>query len=420
MKNIKIFLTACFITTAVLASGSSAPADPNTNSGITTAADPNSNSTTTITANPNTKPKTSIAAVIVQTKKSNIHVPKPPDIETIELVVCPAEDLPALKYRLLPSRKDIVDCNAAELYIEAVESLPENVNLDELLQMPLGQLPIEQVEAVLRDFEPALKLLAEAAVCSNCNWKDVQTDVVSLEFLAGLKRLTKVVILQSRLQIKQGQYIQAVTSIRTGLAMARHIANTPTVLQGLVGITTASTVLRQVEEFIQAPGSPSLFRSLQDLPQPFINPDRFLTDEQKRRYQSRLGMMMPGMMMPGTGMPGGSGKYSPKKSSSKKRYTGKPGPSYSRRHITDLTSRLDRLIAAIGCLEGIRFYATIGDGQFPDSLTETAEIRLPKDPITNRPFLYYHQGDKIVLESATSPKDKDPVKVIRYEIMMKR
>jgi len=432
MKSIKIFLTACFVVTAVLASGSSVPADPNTNAKTTATSDPNISLENTAADDLDTSPEVSTAAVIVQAEKSNIHVPKPPDIETIEMVVCPAEELPVFKYRLLPSRNDIVDCNAAELYVKAVESLPESVELDELFQMPLGQLPIERAETVLQEFGPALKLLAEASVCSNCNWEDVQTDGISLELLGGLKRLTRVIVLQSRMQIKQGQYTQAVASIRTALAMARHIANTPTVLQGLVGIATASTVLKQVEEFIQAPSSPSLFLSLQNLPQPFIDPGKFLTEEQKRGHRARPGMMMPGMMMPG-----GNSKFSPKfgkrkfkgrggtkkldiQSGMSEQQTVKPGPSYTRQHISELTDRLDRLIAAIGCLEGIRFYATIGGGQPPDNLNEPTEIRFPKDPITNRQFLYYRRGDKVILESPASPGDNESAKNIRYEIMMKR
>ena len=98
----------------------------------------------------------------------------------------------------------------------------------------------------------------------------------------------------------------------------------------------------------------------------------------------------------------------------------KPDSSYSRRRMTELTNRLDRLIAAMECLEGIRFYATIGNGQLPDNLNEIAEIRLPKDPVTNRPFRYYRWGDKAVLESPAYSKDKGSEKVIRYEIMMKK
>ena len=423
MKRIIIFLIVCSIVTAALANTSSA-ADPNTNSQITTAADLKTNSKITTTADPNMNAEASPAAVITPTGKTKVHIVKALDIETIGLAIYPAEDLPEFKYRLLPNRNDIVDCNAEDLYIEAIESLPENIDLDELLRIPLSEFPIKRVETILRDFEPALKLLAEAAVCSNCRWEDTKAGSVSLEFLGGLKSLTKVIVLQSRLQIKKGQYTQAVTSIRTGLAMARHIAGTPNLVQGVVGIATASTILKQVEEFIQAPGSPSLFRSLQDLPQPFINPNKFSFDEGKREEHrahwrretgGRWKPGMPGQPGPGMGMPPG-----PFGRGQQTEQSEKPESSYSRRHITELTSRLDRIVAAMGCLEGIRFYATIGDGQFPDNLNETAEIRLPKDPITNRPFRYYRQGDKVILELPTYPEDKSSEKVIRYEIIMKQ
>lgn len=411
MKSITIFLIVCSIVTVALANDSSASADPNTNSKITIAADPNMNA------------EASTTAVITPTGKTKVHIVKAPDIETIGLAIYPAEDLPEFKYRLLPNRNDIVDRNAEDLYIEAIDSLPDGIDLDELLQIPLSELPIEPAETTLQNFKPVLKLLAEAAVCGNCRWEDTKAGSVSLEFLGGVKNLTKVIVLQTRLQIKQGQYTQAVTSIRTGFAMARHIADTPNLVQGMVGITTASIVLKQVEEFIQAPGSPSLFLSLQNLPQPFINPNKFSFDKGEREgRRSRWPRKTGGMMMPGMGSPMGGGGYTPKSFStdSQTEQKEKPESSHSRRHITELAGRLDRIVAAMGCLEGIRFYATIGDRQFPDNLNETAEIRLPRDPITNRPFRYYRQGDKVILESPTSPKDKDSEKVIRYEIIMKQ
>jgi len=409
VKSVVVLIIVISCVTSVLADPNSVPTDPNSNSEVTT-------------ADPNSAPQAKLITKLKDRLKTKKGIPEPVDnipaekpktqtlspseIKSISLVMFPAEDLPALKYRLLPRRKYLIEGDAAELYVKAVESLPESVELDELLEVPLDEFEIEKAETVLEDLQPVLELLDQAALCKDCLWHNAEDNTVSLEFLSGLKTLSKVIVLQSRTQIKQGQFTQALSSIRTGIAMARHISNTPKAVQGLAGVATASTILKQIEEFIQSQGAPSLFRSLQDLPQPLINVGEFINDKPKYKHVYKKMSDVP-FSSRFVGPPGFEGDINNPE---------EPEPSYSHQHIRQLVTRLDRHVAAMQCLEGIRLYMTINDGQLPDNLTGITEIRLPKDPVTHKPFMYHRGDNKFILESPAMPKKKDNKKVIRYEI----
>jgi hypothetical protein len=58
---------------------------------------------------------------------------------------------------------------------------------------------------------------------------------------------------------------------------------------------------------------------------------------------------------------------------------------------------LDRRIASLQCVEGIRAYAATHDGKLPDSLADLVETPAPLDPVTNQPFAYELKGDTGVL-----------------------
>src|SRR5262249_42389298 len=63
------------------------------------------------------------------------------------------------------------------------------------------------------------------------------------------------------------------------LAMSRHIAETPTVINALVGVSVANSSLDQLVEFVQQPGSPNLYWALMSLPRPLIDIRRGLQGE---------------------------------------------------------------------------------------------------------------------------------------------
>ncbi len=83
-----------------------------------------------------------------------------------------------------------------------------------------------------------------------------------------------------------------------------------------------------------------------------------------------------------------------------------------------LMARLNRFVAALQCVEGIRFHVASA-GRLPGSLAEITDIRLPYDPVTNRPFDYFVQEGKTVLAAPTGPKDARGAKEIWFELELK-
>ncbi len=83
-----------------------------------------------------------------------------------------------------------------------------------------------------------------------------------------------------------------------------------------------------------------------------------------------------------------------------------------------LMARMNRFVAALQCVEGIRFHVASA-GQLPESLAEITDIRLPYDPVTNVPFYYSVQETRAVLAAPTGPKDVRGAKEIWFELELK-
>ncbi len=63
---------------------------------------------------------------------------------------------------------------------------------------------------------------------------------------------------RARMQIADGQYDDAVETLKTGYALSRHVAAGPTLIHALVGMAIADMMNRQIEDLIQQPGAPNL------------------------------------------------------------------------------------------------------------------------------------------------------------------
>ncbi len=59
--------------------------------------------------------------------------------------------------------------------------------------------------------------------------------------------------------------------------------------------------------------------------------------------------------------------------------------------------RMDRRIAALRCVEAIRMHAAAHDGKLPATLEAITEVPIPRDPATDKAFVYRVSGDKATL-----------------------
>lgn len=300
----------------------------------------------------------------------------PAEARTVELTLYHAKSLkPEPKYQFLVKADEQNDADAAQLYEKAAQSLPSSLNMDEInqwLKIPPDKLPKKQVQSVLEQLKPAFKFLEQAAKCKQCDWPYLDDDTLS-QTLANYRRLTFLLALQARLQISQGSYDEAISTMQTGFGMARHLGDDPSLVQGLVGIAIASYMCRQIEQFVQRSDAPNLYQALRDFPQPFID----LTKQAEWEEPDIKGK------------------------------------------VYMLMNRLDRHVAALQCVEAIRHFAAMHDGQLPENLSDISKIEVPKDVVSGKAFEYRRTSSGATLQSAI-PKGGKERDAIQYEIVLKK
>lgn len=287
---------------------------------------------------------------------------------TLHLAKLPKSDQ---QCRLLVKADEQSDTDAAPLYEKAVQSMPDSLNMDEInqwLKTPPDNLPKKQVQLVLEQLIPTFKSVEQAAGCKQCDWPYLDDDALS-QTLAGYRKLLFLLALQVRFQIAQDSYDEAISTIRIGFGMARHFGEDPALVRGLVGIGMAAYMCRQIEQFVQRPDAPNLYHALRDLPQPFID----LTKQAEWEEPDIKGK------------------------------------------VYALMDRLDRHVAVLQCIEAIHLYSGSHDGRFPEKLSDVTDIKIPVDPITQKPFSYKSTG----LEAALELESAEGRDTMRYELKLK-
>lgn len=197
----------------------------------------------------------------------------------IKLTVTPAaQPSPALKYQFLPDVMDQTPQDAAPLYreIEKNFKVKDWEIIDKWLKMRLDKLPRKKVSACIKRHSAALQKLYKAARCEKCDWgfeAKVRKEGfnVLLPSLNTYRSLAKVLALQARLQIADGQYEKAIHSLQNGFAMGRHISTAPCLIHDLVSASICALMVERVKDLAQGPDSPNLYWALAQLPKPMID-----------------------------------------------------------------------------------------------------------------------------------------------------
>ena len=79
--------------------------------------------------------------------------------------------------------------------------------------------------------------------------------------------------------------------------------------------------------------------------------------------------------------------------------------------------RLDRRIAALRLIEGLRLHAASHGGKLPASLDEVQEVTLPHDPATGKAFDYKLEGANAVIESSGLG---DTFQALKYTVKLRK
>jgi len=296
-------------------------------------------------------------------------------VRTIELTLHQAKaPEPVQKYQLLPVVAEQTDADAAPLYEKALQALPKDFQIKQIsqwLKIALEDLPQEQVESTLQQFNLTMELLKQAAKCKQSDWPYLDDDMWS-QNMRRYRNITLLLDLQMRIQIARGQYDNAIDTVQVGFAMAKHIGEGQTLLQRMVGIAIGGRMCRPLEQFIQRANTPNLYWALGNLPLPFID----LTEQSEFEDQD------------------------------------------TRERVLLLMNRLDRNVVRLQCIEALRLYASSHNGKFPNKLSDITQVSVPDDPVTQKPVIYQRTGSKAFLESpvtkGTADKDR-----FRYELNLK-
>jgi len=299
----------------------------------------------------------------------------PVKARTVELTLWPAKaPEPVKKYHLLPKADEQTDSDAVPLYEKVVQSLPDDSQITQMrewLETPPDKLPLQQLQSTLDKLKSTLQLIEQATKCKECNWPPFNPETIS-DNLTKYRKLSFIVAVQVRAQIAQRQYDQAISTIRNGFAMARQNGVASNLIQSLVGVSIAGLMCRQLEQFVQAPDAPNLYWALQSLPRPYIDLTKQMEFEEPD-IKERIRLLM---------------------------------------------NRLDRHLAALQCVEAMRLYAGKHDGKFPGELSQITDLRIPDNPIDQKPFVYRKTGSKATLE-APAPEGGTDKDALRYELNLK-
>ncbi len=221
-----------------------------------------------------------LASAQPATKSAELPQPK-------VLVLSPmAAPVPALKFRLLPSSAELNPGDAAPIYLRAhgyedstLDAAWSQIgeNSAKWLDLPLKDLPTADVRAFVNLWSGKLKQIEFGTRRKTCDWnytlpeERLNAVAILLPDAQSMRQWNRVLALKARVEIAEGKCDEAVRTIETGLAFARHLAEGPFLINGLIGIAGANNMLAPLDDLIAQPGTPNFYWALTALPRPFIS-----------------------------------------------------------------------------------------------------------------------------------------------------
>jgi hypothetical protein len=205
-----------------------------------------------------------------------------PDPETVfHLTLQPAgEPKPALRYQLLPELPEMNPGNAVPGYLKCfMEQSVFFFGKEAVAQrekwstMPLKDLPV----AELRNYGgAALRQADYAARLEIADWQTLiplrrEGILLLIPDVAQMRTLATALRVRLRGEIAQRRFDDAVVTLKTLFGLSRHLAEHPTLIGSLVGVSIALQTTEALGEMIEQPGSPNLYWALTALPTPLID-----------------------------------------------------------------------------------------------------------------------------------------------------
>jgi hypothetical protein len=203
---------------------------------------------------------------------------------TVRMTVYPA--LPptvVMKHRLLPGYLDKIDGNAAIQYLKGglSESLGTRLQerqeqIGDLLDGELKDFDAEKAGTVLAEIgDNTFEYLRLASRRRDVDWgmpfQEHRIYEILIPEVQQMRQYGYYLALRARLQIAEGKIDDAIATLRVGYSLARHIAEGPTLINGLVGVAIGAMMNQQLRELQARPEMENLYWTLAALPDPLID-----------------------------------------------------------------------------------------------------------------------------------------------------
>jgi hypothetical protein len=206
------------------------------------------------------------------------------EIEIVQIRTQPSPEAdPPLRHSLLTPYPQLEPGNAAIFYYRALVLMPRDEKSqfsdaqEAWLELPVAEMPQDEVQKWLAPYQQSLYELQRAAVRETCNWGLQLRDLDGLEAimfqlpeLQEVRQLARMLRLKSRLELAQRRFDDALNTLRLGYSMARDVGRAPTLIHGLVGIAIGSQMNQSVVDWVRA-GGPNLYWALTMLPDPLVD-----------------------------------------------------------------------------------------------------------------------------------------------------
>src|SRR5262249_11096346 len=151
--------------------------------------------------------------------------------------------------------------NAIQAYYRAFSpewfaNAPNAEQIDKALATPLSDLPRKELKAISNSAQ--LHEVDLAARREYCDWEMIERIKkegigLLLPDVQGFRQFATMLACRARLEMADGQFDKATYTLRTGMAMGKHVGDAPTFINALVGAAICQAMLKQVEELIQGP-----------------------------------------------------------------------------------------------------------------------------------------------------------------------
>ncbi|HVK15315.1 MAG TPA: hypothetical protein VM533_00105 [Fimbriiglobus sp.] len=152
------------------------------------------------------------------------------------------------------------------------------------LDTPLAELPTDvREQAGIKNglaYDPPyanlMVFMDQAARYTRTEWNEwfnLRHDGIYalLPELQKMRELANVLRLRLRGEVKNGEFVRAVETVKTLFGLAKACEQHPTLIASLVGMAILHQAIHGLEEMVQQPGCPNLFWSFADLPSPVMD-----------------------------------------------------------------------------------------------------------------------------------------------------